>query len=96
MKETLKNLVQFNDERDAALNLPRSINFSYKLLSDSVIKFVEEFRKLQVPRVSCFNGNGQAVNDQGCLIENPLIDPLDAKFELPPDFSCNIWSIKLF
>lgn len=96
VKEALKNLVEFNDERDASLNLPRSISSSYKLLCDSVVKFVDEFRRLEVPRITCFNGIGQATNEQGCLIENPLIDPLDAKFELPPDFSLGLWSIKLF
>ena len=95
--ELLKNLVQFNDERDSPLILPRSISNSYKSLCENVIKFVEEFRKIEVPRVNYFNGNGQAVNEQGNLIENPLIDPLEAKFELPSDFGLpGTWSIKLF
>ena len=32
VKETLKNLVKFNDERDAALRLPREISNLYKKL----------------------------------------------------------------
>ena len=96
VKETLKNLVQFNDQRDANLNLPRSIILSYNSLCDSVVKFVDEFRRFEVPKISYFNGIGQAVNEQGCLIENPLIDPLDAKFELPSDFTLGHGSIKLF
>lgn len=97
VKETLKNLIQFNDERDAGLCLPRNISNSYKNLCEKVNKFVEEFRKIEVPRVNYFNGNGQAVNEQGNLIENPLIDPLEAKFDLPADFGApDTWSIKLF
>lgn len=97
VKVTLKNLVEFNDERDEAMNLPRVISDLYKKLCGSVTMFVDEFRKIQVPAICYFNGNGQAVNEQGTLIENPLIDPLDAKFELPNDFGLPAtWSIKLF
>ena len=97
VKDALKNLVEFNDERDAAMNLPREISNLYKKLCSSVSMFVEEFRKIKVPIISYFNGNGQAVNEQGTLIENPMIDPLDVKFELPADFGLfSTWSIKLF
>lgn len=97
VKETLKNLVEFNNEIDVAMNLPREISNLYKKLCSSVSSFVEEFRKIQVPAICYFNGNGQAVNDQGTLIENLMIDPLDAKFELPADFGLPAtWSIKLF
>jgi elongator complex protein 1 len=97
VKENLKNLIEFNDERDAAMNLPREISNLYKKLCSSVSSFTEEFRKIQVPLISCFNGNGQAVNEQGTLIENPMVDPLNAKFELLPNFGLPAtWSIKLF
>lgn len=95
VKETCKNLVEFGD--DESLNLPRSISNLYRSLCASVASFVEDFRRIQVPKIETFNSNGQAVNDQGILIENPLIDPLDAKFELPADFGAPAtWSLKLF
>jgi hypothetical protein len=98
VKETLKNLLQFGCVADSALTMPRSIHAAYQKLCVLVKGFIEEdFRKVQVPPIDHFNEDGRPMNSQGSLLENVLIDPLDAKFELPVDFgSPSSWSINLF
>ena len=95
IKESLKNLVMYN-EKDFAMKLPREISLIYQSLILSIRTFVEEFRRIQVPKICNFNENREAINENGNLIENLVVDPLDAKFELPADFgNPELWSVKL-
>ena len=51
--------------------------------------FVDEFKTLQVKKISHFTPSKEPVDETGAIMETPLIDPLDAKFELPADFGTN-------
>ncbi len=67
----------------------RAIYMDFVELIRRIKAFVEEFKSLQVKKISHFTPSKEPVDETGAIMENPLIDVLDAKFELPADFGTN-------
>jgi elongator complex protein 1 len=96
VREMCMNLAKFS--RDSSLQVPRLIHQKYSEICRLLVDFSLEFSKIQVRPISCFNSNGQAIDQvTGNVIENPLVDHLDAKFELPAEFgNMSSWALGIF
>ena len=71
---------------DPTMDKARCISRTFGSLVGAVKGFVVGFNQLRLPAVAYFNEKGEAVGQDGQVMQSPRLDPLDAKFDLPIDF----------